>query len=236
MTVNPIHLRKSSDRGHFDHGWLDTYHTFSFGDYHDSKHMGFRALRVINEDRVQPSQGFGTHSHRDMEIVTYVLEGALEHKDSLGNASVIRPGEVQRMTAGTGVTHSEYNASKKDSVHLLQLWILPEKKGLVPGYEQKSFDPAGRVNRLRLIVSPDGREGSVKAHQDVLIFEASLRDGGSAVYKLAAGRGAWIQVTEGTVSLDGVTLGQGDGAATTSSDKIKLTSSSSGSLLLFDLA
>src|SRR5581483_6022908 len=197
-----ITIRKSGDRGHAEHGWLDSRHTFSFADYYDQDQMGFRTLRVINEDRVRPGEGFGTHPHRDMEIVSYVLEGALEHKDSLGTSSVIRPGEVQRMTAGSGVLHSEYNPSQKEPVHFLQIWILPEKKGLRPGYEQKAFPDDQRSNRLRLVASRDGRDGSLTIHQDVDLYSTLLEKGKAVSHALQPGRHAWIQVTRGGLTLN----------------------------------
>jgi redox-sensitive bicupin YhaK (pirin superfamily) len=208
-----IILRPSRERGHAEHGWLDSRHTFSFADYHDPKHMGFRALRVINEDRVAPGKGFGTHPHRDMEIVSYVLEGALEHKDSMGTGSVIRPGDVQRMTAGTGVTHSEFNASKSEPVHFLQIWILPARAGLRPGYEQKNFSAAEKTNRLCLVAAHDGREGAITIHQDAELYAALLDAGASVSHPLAKGRHAWVQVTRGAVELGGHVLSAGDGAA-----------------------
>src|SRR5216684_8138430 len=173
-----IRVRKAAQRGHFDHGWLDTHHTFSFGDYYDAKHMGFRSLRVINDDRVQPGQGFGMHGHRDMEIVTYVLEGALQHKDSMGNGSIIRAGELQRMSAGTGVRHSEFNPSDKEEVHLYQIWLLPDRKGLAPGYAQRRFDEADKQGKLRLVASPDGADGSLTIHQDARLYLSALGAGG----------------------------------------------------------
>ncbi len=209
-----ITVRKAAERGHFDHGWLDTWHTFSFADYHDPRHMGFRALRVINDDRVAAAQGFGTHPHRDMEIVTYVLEGALAHRDSMGNGSRILPGEVQRMSAGTGITHSEFNASQTDPVHLLQIWLLPRERGLTPSYEQKSFALDDRRNQLRLVASPDGRDGSVTIHQDALLFASVLDDARTVERALAPGRHAWVQVARGRVTLNGgLELAAGDGAA-----------------------
>ncbi len=188
-----ISIRKAQERGHFDFGWLDTYHTFSFGDYYDPDFMGFRSLRVINEDRVAPRTGFPRHGHRDMEIITYVLEGALEHSDSMGNGSIIRPGDAQRMTAGTGVTHSEANSSETDPVHLLQIWILPGAHGLEPGYEQKTFSDAEKLNQLRLIASADGRNGSVTIQQDASVYASVLEPGQEVVHQVAAGRHAWIQ-------------------------------------------
>ncbi len=230
-----ITLRRASDRGHADHGWLDTSHTFSFADYQDPQHMGFRALRVINEDRVAPGQGFGTHGHRDMEIVTYVLEGALEHKDSIGTGSVIRPGEVQRMSAGTGIRHSEYNHSKSDPVHFLQIWIQPERPGLPPGYEQRAL-PSGR-GPLRVVATRDGRDGSVTVHQDLTLLVATLEKGQTAEHPLGAGRHAWAQVTRGAVTVNGQALASGDGAALTAEAAVRLEATSGpAEVLLFDLA
>src|SRR3954466_12601207 len=205
-----IELRKSASRGHANHGWLDSYHSFSFADYHDPDHMGFSSLRVINEDVVQPGQGFGTHGHRDMEIITYILDGALEHKDSMGNGSVIRPGDVQRMSAGTGVRHSEFNASRKDPVHLLQIWIEPSVTGIAPGYEEKHFDVQARRGRLRLIASSDGYDGSVTIHQDATVY-AALIDGKEEVkHALAAGRKAYVHVARGVLHVNGEVLSAGD--------------------------
>ena len=229
-----ITVRKAEDRGHFDHGWLDTRHTFSFADYHDPAHMGFRHLRVINEDRVAPGQGFPTHGHRDMEIISYVLEGALEHRDSLGTGSVIRPGEVQRMTAGTGVTHSESNPSRTEPVHFLQIWILPARRGLTPGYEQKVLDEKRGV--LRTIASPDGREGSVTIHQDVTLYAALLDEGMEVVHTPAPGRHAWVQVARGAVTLNGRPLAVGDGAAISDEPSLRLAGTAPSEVLLFDLA
>ena len=208
-----ITVRRSSERGHFDHGWLDTRHTFSFADYRDPRHMGFRSLRVLNEDRVRPGQGFATHGHRDMEIVSVVLEGALSHRDSMGNGSVIRPGDVQRMTAGTGVRHSEFNPSPSEPVHFLQIWILPDREGLSPGYEQKHVPPEERRDRLRLLASPDGADGSLTVHQDARIYATALGPGAEVRHRIAPGRHAWVQVTGGALDLNGVPLEAGDGAA-----------------------
>src|SRR5215212_4223284 len=199
-----IRVRKASERGHFNHGWLDTYHTFSFGRYYDPRQMGFRALRVINEDRVRPGRGFGTHPHEDMEIVTYVLDGALAHRDSLGTGSTIRPGELQRMTAGTGITHSEFNPSATEPVHLYQIWLLPEREGLEPSYEQKAFPEAGRRNRLRLVASPDGAEGSLAIRQDARLYLATLDGGRWILHDLAPSRHAWLQVLRGGVDVNGL--------------------------------
>ena len=231
-----IQVRRSDERGHARHGWLESRHTFSFADYHDPKHMGFRALRVINEDWVQPAKGFPPHSHRDMEIVTCVLEGALEHKDSLGNTSVIRPGELQRMTAGTGVTHSEYNASRETPVHLLQIWILPEAPNLPPSYEQRDFGSGEMRERLRLVASRDGREGSLVVHQDMALHLGRLAAGVRISHPLAAGRSAWLQVARGSVRLDGEKLMAGDGAAVTGSRALDLEALESAHVLVFDLA
>ncbi len=236
-----IRVRRSGERGLAHHGWLESRHTFSFAEYHDPRHMGFRSLRVINEDRVQPGRGFGTHSHRDMEIVTYVLAGALEHKDSLGTSSVIRPGEVQRMSAGTGVSHSEYNASADARVHFLQIWILPQRTGLAPSYEQRAFAPAERLGRLQLVGSSDGRDGSVVVHQDASLYLADLPAGAQIAQPLAAGRHAWLQVTRGSVMLAGQQLEVGDGAAISDEPRLELAGVASaagerGELLLFDLA
>lgn len=234
-----ITFRPANERGHANHGWLDTYHTFSFGDYYDAKHMGFRSLRVINDDKVAAGRGFGTHPHNDMEIVTYVLEGELAHKDSMGTGATIVPGEVQRMSAGTGVLHSEFNHSKTDEVHLLQIWIMPEKRGLEPSYEQKFFADDEKLNKFRVVASRDGREGSVKIHQDASIYAGLIEDGKSATYTLAKGRYAWIHVARGSVTLNGKTLNAGDGAAVSDEDKLMLVGNSAGKkaeVLLFDLA
>ena len=230
-----IQVRRSEDRGHAQHGWLDSHHTFSFADYYDPGEMGFRALRVINEDRVAPGEGFPTHSHRDMEILSYVLEGGLEHKDSLGTGSVIRPGDVQRMSAGTGVAHSEFNASKKEPVHFLQIWILPERKSLKPGYEQKHFSEESRLGQLRLIASPGGEEGSVSIHQDVRLYSALLGKGQTVTHALTPGRHAWVQVARGAVRLGEQTLKAGDGAAISEEKAITLTADAPSEVLLFDL-
>ena len=228
-----IRIRKATERGHFDHGWLDTYHTFSFADYYDPDFMGFRSLRVINEDRVKAGRGVGTHSHRDMEIVTYVLEGALAHRDSMGTGSVIRPGEVQRMSAGSGVLHSEMNPSKDEAVHFLQIWILPERRGIEPGYEQKSFSADERKDKLRLVASQDGSDGSLTIHQDARIFAATLANTTAITYNLPQGRYGWLQVARGTVDLNGQALRAGDGAAI--EDERILTIGGNGDVLLFDL-
>ena len=232
-----ITIRRSQDRGHFNHGWLETYHTFSFADYYDPDHMGFGPLRVMNEDRIDPGMGFDTHPHRDMEILTYILAGVLEHKDSMGNGTVIEAGQVQRMTAGTGVMHSEFNPSQTQSAHLYQIWIKPREKGLSPSYEQKSFSATDSPGELVLIGSQDGREGSVTVHQDVdLYLLGGLADAQEQAYKLAPGRQAWLQVLRGQVSLNGHELNQGDGAAISQEDLLTLTASADSELLLFDLA
>jgi redox-sensitive bicupin YhaK (pirin superfamily) len=230
-----ITIRRAAERGHFDFGWLDTFHTFSFGDYYDAAHMGFRDLRVINEDRVQPGQGFPTHGHRDMEIVTWIVEGALQHRDSLGTGSVIRPGEVQRMTAGTGVTHSEFNASHAELVHLLQIWILPEAPRLEPSYEQKSFPAEGRRGKWQLVASRDGRDGSVTVHQDVRLSLAQIDPGQTLEYALAAGRHAWLQVVWGEVPLDGQALDASDGAAISDQPRVAVAGRDHAEVMLFDL-
>jgi redox-sensitive bicupin YhaK (pirin superfamily) len=230
-----IEIRKASDRGAVDMGWLDSRHTFSFGHYHDPAFMGFGNLRVINEDRVQPGQGFGTHGHRDMEIISYVVDGALEHKDSMGNGSVMRYGDVQRMTAGTGVRHSEFNHSARDPVHFLQIWILPARDGLDPGYEQKHFPAGDKTERLRLIGSPDGRDGSVTIHQDVCLYAGILNVGTELAHAFATGRKGWLQVVRGEVSLDGALLAAGDGAAIEETGEITIRTGSAAEVLLFDL-
>ncbi len=230
-----ITLRRSHERGHVNHGWLKSAHTFSFASYYDPEHMGFRVLRVINDDYVAPSAGFPTHGHKDMEIVTYVLSGALEHKDSMGNGSVIRPGDVQRMSAGTGVQHSEYNASASEQVHLLQIWILPSQNGIKPGYEQKTFAAAEKLGKLRLVASPDGNDGSVTIHQDARIYASILEPGNSVTHRLAPGRHAWVHVANGELELNGKTLGSGDAAAVSAEDVVRLTGKEKAELLLFDL-
>jgi len=226
--------RSAKDRGHANHGWLDTNHTFSFADYYDAKHMGFGPLRVINEDRIVGGAGFPAHGHRDMEIISYVLDGAIEHKDSMGTGSVIRPGDVQRMSAGTGVTHSEFNASKNEAAHFLQIWIVPNKSGMKPSYEQKRFEDADKRGRLRLVASPDGAEGSVTVAQDVRLFATRLEKGDSVTHALAPQRSAWLQVARGNATVNGTELGAGDGVAVTKEDKLTLTGDGS-ELLLFDL-
>jgi quercetin 2,3-dioxygenase len=230
-----INVRKAAERGNFDFGWLDTRHTFSFGEYYDPRNMGFRALRVINEDHVRAGHGFPTHPHRDMEIITYVLEGALEHRDSMGNGTVIRPGEVQRMSAGTGVRHSEKNSSTDEDVHLLQIWIIPAEEGLPPSYEQKMFEAGEKRGRLRLIASGDGRDGSVTIHQDADLYATLLEEGQEVSHTLAAGRHAWAQVARGEVELNGQLLSQGDGAAVSGETQLRIAGREASELLLFDL-
>jgi len=230
-----ISIRPARDRGHANHGWLDTLHTFSFADYRDPRHMGWGPLRVINEDRVAPATGFPTHAHRDMEIITYVLEGALEHRDSLGTGSVIRPGEVQRMTAGTGVRHSEYNASKTEAVHLLQIWIEPARTGLPPGYEQKTFSDADKRGRLRLIASSDGRDGSVTINQDAAVYATVLAPEQRVTHTLARRRRGWLQVARGALTLNGQTLAHGDGAAIEGAQVLEIQGIEPAEALLFDL-
>jgi redox-sensitive bicupin YhaK (pirin superfamily) len=231
-----ITLRPAAERGKADHGWLRSFHTFSFADYYAPAHMGFRALRVLNDDRVAPGAGFPPHPHRDMEIVTYVLEGALAHKDSMGNGSTIRPGDVQRMTAGTGVTHSEYNASKSEQVHFLQIWIVPDRAGHAPGYEQKTFSEAERQDRLRLIASKDGRDGSVRVHQDMGLFVARLARGAHVAHAVSPGRHAWLHVARGTIEVSGQTLGEGDAVSTSDAGALGCTAIEDAEILVFDLA
>jgi redox-sensitive bicupin YhaK (pirin superfamily) len=228
-------LRKSGERGRAEHGWLSSRHTFSFAEYRDPRHMGFGPLRVINEDKVAPGQGFGTHGHADMEILSYVLDGALEHKDSMGNGSVLRYGDVQRMSAGTGVRHSEFNHSPEAPVHFLQIWIFPDRNGLQPSYEEKHFDPASKRGALRLIGSPDGRDGSVVIHQDALLF-ASILDGEDRVeHALAAGRGAYVHVARGSLDVSGRRLQAGDALKVTGEASIVLANAGDAEILLFDL-
>ncbi|HEY7424910.1 MAG TPA: pirin family protein [Gemmataceae bacterium] len=231
-----IRVRKAAERGHFDHGWLDTYHTFSFGDYYDPDHMGFRSLRVINDDRVQPGQGFGMHGHRDMEIVTYVLDGALEHKDSMGNGSIIQAGELQRMTAGTGVRHSEFNPSDKEWVHLYQIWLLPQRKGLKPSYEQLAVSEEQKRGRFRLVASPDGADGSLTIHQDARLYLASLLPGEGISHEIERGRAAWLQILRGKVDFLGSEIAAGDGVAVTDEKTVAIQAAVPTEVLLFDLA
>jgi redox-sensitive bicupin YhaK (pirin superfamily) len=230
-----ITIRPAAERGHTDFGWLDSRHTFSFGDYRDVENMGFRSLRVINDDRVAAGGGFPTHPHRDMEIITWVLEGALQHKDSLGTGSVIRAGDLQRMTAGTGILHSEFNASKTEPVHFLQIWVFPEKRGLTPGYAQQSFPVAEREGQLKIVASHHGRDGSVPFHQDANLYAAALETGQRVKHSFAAGRAGWVQVATGAVTLNGKRLNAGDGAAITDEKELDLVGVESGETLLFDL-
>lgn len=231
-----ITIRRSGERGHFDHGWLDTYHTFSFGDYRDPEHMGFRNLRVINEDYVAPGTGFATHGHRDMEILSFVLEGGLAHQDSMGNGSIIRPGEVQRMSAGKGVLHSEKNPSRDERVHLLQVWILPDQAGGEPSYEQKTFDAAARADRLALLAARDGRDGAVTIHADAFVFGSELSAGKELAHAFEAGRHGWVQVTAGELEVGGQRLSAGDGAAISREPRVTLRAGADGAaFLLFDL-
>jgi hypothetical protein len=229
-------IRRAHERGHANHGWLDTHHTFSFAHYHDPAFMGFRCLRVINDDTVAPGQGFGTHGHRDMEIVSYVLEGGLEHKDSMGTGSVLHPGHVQRMSAGTGVTHSEFNHSHDEPVHFLQIWILPERSGLTPEYEEKVFTAEDKQGRLRLIVSPEGHDGSLRIHQDASIFASVLGEGDTVHHDLAANRHAWLQIAHGELRVNGETLSTGDGVAVTDETRITIEGLREAEVLMFDVA
>src|SRR6201985_3798291 len=229
-------IRKAKDRGHANHGWLDSFHTFSFADYYDPRNMGFGPLRVINEDRVAPGEGFPTHGHRDMEIISYVLDGALAHRDSSGGGGTIRPGEVQRMSAGSGIVHAEFNASPTETCHLLQIWIMPSRRGIEPGYEQKIIDPESVRNRFARIAAPDPRENEVRLVQDAEIWSAKLDAGVEAIHPLAQGRKAWLQVARGEVKLGEETLKAGDAAAITDQSEIAVRSSAPSEVLLFDLA
>lgn len=231
-----LQVRRAADRGHFDHGWLDTHHTFSFSRYVDREHTRFRSLRVMNEDVVQPGQGFGTHPHENMEIVTYVLTGALEHRDSMGNGEVLRPGEFQRMTAGTGITHSEFNPSDSEPVHLYQIWLFPERNGLEPSYEQKAFDKAGRQNQLQLVASQDAAEGSLLIHQDARIYLGDLDEGAVVEHVIESGRHVWLQVLRGTVDVNGESLQTSDGVAISDEAAVSITGTSAAEIMLFDLA
>lgn len=230
-----IRVRKAEERGHADHGWLDTYHTFSFAGYQDPEHVHFRTLRVMNEDVVQPGQGFGTHPHRDMEIVTYVLEGALEHKDSMGNGEVLRAGEFQRMSAGTGITHSEFNPSATEPVHLYQIWLFPESKGIEPSYEQKQFPVSEQQNQLRLVASPGAEAGSLRIHQDARVYLSQIEAEQAVTYELAEGRHAWLQVLRGSVLLNDVALDVSDGAAVSDTRNLKIQATADAEIMLFDL-
>ena len=231
-----MEIRRSQDRGLAEHGWLKSFHTFSFADYQDPQHMGFGPLRVINEDRVQPGQGFGTHGHRDMEIISYVLEGGLAHKDSMGNGSVIRPGDVQRMSAGTGVRHSEYNASDRDPVHFLQIWIEPDKRGVEPSYEEKHFDDASKRGRLRLIASADGREGSVRIHQDANLYAALVDGGESVALEPKPGRRIYVHIVRGEAEVNGQPLQAGDAVKLSGADNaVRVEKGRNAEVLVFDL-
>lgn len=230
-----IVLRKSEERGHANHGWLDSYHSFSFANYYDPNYMGFKSLRVINEDKIQPTRGFGTHPHRDMEIITYVLEGSLEHKDSIGNGSIIRPGDVQKMSAGTGILHSEYNPSESEWVHLLQIWIVPNQRNLQPSYEQKNYSVDEKRNNLRLIASPDGKDNSVTVYQDMNLYASVLDADKSVSYELLPNRQGWVQVIRGNVQLNDVILEAGDAAAIVDETYLKMVAKDSSELLFFDL-
>jgi hypothetical protein len=231
-----LKVRPANERGAANHGWLDSRHTFSFADYYDPEFMGFGPLRVINEDRVQPGRGFETHSHRDMEIISYVLEGELAHKDSIGNGSVIRPGAVQRMSAGTGVEHSEFNASKTEPVHFLQIWLKPERERLRPSYEERTYADDERRGRLRLVAARDGRDGAVVVHQDVDLYSTLLRGGDEVTHKPRPGRKIWIQVARGAVSVNGKRLSAGDGAAITDEPRVDISATGDAEILLFDMA
>jgi quercetin 2,3-dioxygenase len=230
-----IRKRPASERGGDNHGWLDTRHTFSFNDYYDPQYSGFRVLRVINEDRVQPGQGFGTHGHRDMEIISYVLEGQLAHRDSLGHGSVLGPGEFQCMTAGTGVQHSEFNPSETEPVHFYQIWLLPDRRGHQPSYEQKTFPEPEREGKLRLVASPDGRDGSLRVHQDAEVLLTSLGKGQQVARTLGSGRYAWLQILRGAVQLDDMPLSHGDGAAVSDQTSLTITATGPAEVMLFDL-
>jgi hypothetical protein len=227
-----ITIRHRNERGHANHGWLETYHTFSFDTYYDRAHMGFRSLRVINEDRVAPAKGFGRHPHQDMEIITYILEGSLEHKDSMGTGSIIRPGEVQRMSAGTGVTHSEFNPSKMEPVHLLQIWILPEAEGIKPSYEQRQFNREEMRGKLRLVAARNPEDNAVKVHQDVRLL-ATVLEGESVKHELKPGRHAWVQIARGSMQVNGLPVEAGDGVAISEEPRVEL--SGKGEALVFDL-
>ncbi|HET9663930.1 MAG TPA: pirin family protein [Burkholderiales bacterium] len=231
-----VEIRRSEERGHADHGWLDSYHSFSFADYYDPEHVAFGALRVINEDRVQPGRGFGTHGHRDMEIVSYVLSGALEHKDNLGTGSIIRPGDVQRMSAGTGVLHSEFNPSSGEVAHFLQIWIMPKVTGIPPGYEQKHFSDGKKRGRLALIASADGRDGSVTVNQDVSVYAGLFNEGETALLDVAAGRLVYIHVARGSAIVNGNRLNAGDALKVTEVSRIMVKDGKDAELLVFDLA
>ncbi len=230
-----IQIRKAADRGHADHGWLDTHHTFSFSSYRDPQHMGFRALRVINEDVIAPGAGFGTHPHHDMEIITYVLQGALEHQDSMGNGEVLHAGEFQRMSAGTGITHSEFNPSQHEPVHLYQIWLLPKSRGIEPSYQQRHFPEHQQHNRLQLVASPDAHDGSLAIHQDAYVYLSSLEKDQQVVHRLAPGRHAWLQVLRGRVQLNDQPLSASDGAAASEEATLTIAANQAAQVMLFDL-
>jgi hypothetical protein len=232
-----LQARPATERGHAQHGWLDSHHSFSFAEYYDPAHMGFRGLRVINEDRVAPGKGFGTHSHRDMEILSYVLEGALQHRDSMGTGSVIRPGDVQRMSAGSGVAHSEFNASREEPVHFLQIWLMPRERGIQPSYEQKSFSDAEKSGLLKLVASPDARDGSLTLHADARVYAGRFHQGQSAELPLEPGRHAWVQVARGTLRVNGAELSAGDGLSLSDEGSVRIEGNGDeGEALVFDLA
>ena len=235
-TVTELNIRRANERGRADHGWLNSHHTFSFADYYDPAHMGFRSLRVINDDRIAPGQGFGTHSHRDMEIFSYVLEGALQHKDSMGNGSVLKPGQIQLMSAGRGVTHSEFNPSSTEPLHFLQTWIQPRERGLAPSYTEWHSTSKQSAAPKVLVISPDGRDGSATIHQDAEIYRIRLQPGQRVAHELEPGRGAWLQIAEGALSLNGVALATGDGASTEEAGPLTLAATKPTEALLFDLA
>lgn len=231
-----IEIRRSADRGAVNMGWLNARHSFSFGSYYDPEHMGFGNLRVINEDRIEPAQGFGTHGHKDMEIVTYMIEGALEHKDNMGNGSVIRAGDVQRMSAGTGVQHSEFNHSSSEKAHLLQIWLLPERAGILPGWEEKTFSKSDKHNKLRLIASRDARDDSLKIHQSVDIYAAVLDEGRGIIHEMADSHTGWIQLVNGNLSVNGEQLAAGDGAAIADTRQLEIQANGESEFLLFDMS
>lgn len=231
-----MNVRRATERGHANHGWLDTYHTFSFADYRDPRHMGFRSLRVMNEDFIAPGHGFGEHPHHDMEIVTYVLDGALAHRDSMGNVEVLKAGEFQRMSAGTGITHSEFNPSEDQAVHLYQIWLFPERKRIEPSYEQKQFAAAERLNRLRLVASSDAAQESLLIHQDARIYLSSLDAGHRLEHDLAEDRHAWLQVLRGSVTVNGITLQTADGLAVSQTTRLTIVAADSAEIMLFDLS
>lgn len=231
-----ITIRKAVDRGHADHGWLDTNHTFSFASYHDPQHMGFRSLRVMNEDRVAPGKGFGTHSHDNMEIISYVLSGALEHKDSMGNGEVLRPGEFQRISAGSGIKHSEFNPSSEVPVHFYQIWLVPNVRDIQPSYQQREFDESEKLNRLRLVASPDGEDGSLSIHTDAKVYLSNVAAGSEVGFDLESGRHGWLQVLSGSVSVSGNQLSTSDGAAITNEDSVSIVASEDAEIMFFDLA